>query len=54
MIAGMAINIGTPFLLHRGPSLKVDGHVDPHLLTPATPGQVPQAAMAPAGRSTRD
>jgi len=24
--------VGTPFLLHRGPSLKVDAQVDPNLL----------------------
>ncbi len=54
MVVGMSINIGTPFLLHRGPSLKVDAQVDPNLLTPAAPGQVPQAAMAPAGQSTQD
>jgi len=26
--------IGTPFLLHRGPSRKVDTQVDPHLVVP--------------------
>jgi glutamate:GABA antiporter len=54
MIAGMSINIGTPFLLHRGPSLKADAQVDPNLPTPNAAGQVPQAAMAPAGQSTQD
>jgi hypothetical protein len=30
--------VGTPFLLHRGPSLKVDGQVDPNLVVPGTKG----------------
>jgi hypothetical protein len=39
MVAGMSINIGTPFLLHRGPSLKADAQVDPNLPTPNAAGQ---------------
>ncbi len=35
MVFGMIIIIGTPFLLHRGPSLKSDARIDPNLLTPA-------------------
>jgi len=31
MMVGMLAIIGTPFLLHRGPSLKSDGQVDPRL-----------------------
>jgi amino acid transporter len=31
MAFGMLVIIGTPFLLHRGPSLKADGQVDPGL-----------------------
>jgi hypothetical protein len=53
MVVGMTINLGTPFLLHRGPSLKAATQPDPGLLTPATPGQVPLAAMSPAGQSTQ-
>jgi glutamate:GABA antiporter len=37
MAVGMIAIVGTPFLLHRGPSLKVDGQVDPHLLDPDAP-----------------
>jgi len=36
MAVGMIIIVGTPFLLHRGPSLKVDGQVDPGLGEPGT------------------
>ena len=35
MAVGMIAIVGTPFLLHRGPSLKVDGQVDPGLADPA-------------------
>ena len=31
MAVGMIAIVGTPFLLHRGPSLKADGQVDPGL-----------------------
>jgi hypothetical protein len=34
MAVGMIIIVGTPFLLHRGPSLTVDSRVDPHLAGP--------------------
>jgi hypothetical protein len=34
MAVGMIIIVGTPFLLHRGPSLKIDGQVDPNLAEP--------------------
>jgi hypothetical protein len=30
--------VGTPFLLHRGPSLKGDSQVDPGLAGPEEPG----------------
>jgi amino acid transporter len=33
MAFGMIAIIGTPFLLHRGPSLKSDAYADPHLLS---------------------
>jgi glutamate:GABA antiporter len=36
MAFGMIAIIGTPFLLHRGPSLKVDAQVDPNLVVPGT------------------
>jgi hypothetical protein len=36
MAVGMIIIVGTPFLLHRGPSLKIDGQVDPGLAEPGT------------------
>jgi glutamate:GABA antiporter len=36
MAVGMIAIVGTPFLLHRGPSLKIDGQVDPHLADPGT------------------
>jgi amino acid transporter len=36
MAVGMIVIVGTPFLLHRGPSLKVDGQVDPGLAEPGT------------------
>jgi len=54
MAFGMLVIIGTPFLLHRGPSLKTDARPDPGLLAPATPGQIPQPAMAPAGQGSPD
>jgi hypothetical protein len=54
MAFGMLAIIGTPFLLHRGPSLKTDARPDPGLLAPATPGRVPQPAMAPAGQGSPD
>ncbi len=38
MAFGMIVIIGTPFLLHRGPSLKSDAQADPHLLAPAGRG----------------
>jgi glutamate:GABA antiporter len=38
MAFGMIAIVGTPFLLHRGPSLKVDGQVDPNLVVPGTKG----------------
>ena len=38
MAVGMIAIIGTPFLLHRGPSLKVDARVDPNLVVPGTKG----------------
>ncbi len=34
MAFGMLVIVGTPFLLHRGPSLKADSQVDPHLAGP--------------------
>ena len=34
MAFGMLVIVGTPFLLHRGPSLKADSQVDPGLATP--------------------
>ena len=37
---GVLVIIGTPFLLHRGPSLKVDARVDPNLPAPGTFGGV--------------
>jgi hypothetical protein len=40
MAFGMIAIIGTPFLLHRGPSLKVDAQVDPNLVAPRTHGGV--------------
>jgi glutamate:GABA antiporter len=40
MAFGMIAVIGTPFLLHRGPSLKVDAQVDPNLLAAETPERV--------------
>jgi glutamate:GABA antiporter len=35
MVVGMAVNITTPFLLHRGASLKTDAQADPQLLATA-------------------
>jgi glutamate:GABA antiporter len=35
MVVGMGVNIATPFILHRGRSLKSDAQVDPQLLTAA-------------------
>jgi antitoxin (DNA-binding transcriptional repressor) of toxin-antitoxin stability system len=46
MAFGMLAIIGTPFLLHRGPSLKTDAQPDPGLLTPAGGG-------IPAGQRLR-
>jgi glutamate:GABA antiporter len=40
MAFGMIAIIGTPFLLHRGPSLKVDAQVDPNLVVPDTQTEV--------------
>jgi len=40
MVFGMLAIIGTPFLLHRGPSLKTDAQPDPNLRTPVAVGQV--------------
>ncbi len=40
MAFGMIAIIGTPFLLHRGPSLKVDAQVDPNLVVPGKQGQM--------------
>ena len=37
MAFGMIAIIGTPFLLHRGPSLKSDTREDPNLVIPGTP-----------------
>ncbi len=34
MAFGMLVIVGTPFLLHRGPSLKTDSQVDPYLAGP--------------------
>lgn len=31
LVLGMILIVGTPFLLHRGPSLHVDTHADPNL-----------------------
>jgi glutamate:GABA antiporter len=36
MAIGMIAIVGTPFLLHRGPSLKTDAQVDPNLVVPGT------------------
>jgi amino acid transporter len=36
MAFGMIAIIGTPFLLHRGPSLKHDGQADPNLVSSGT------------------
>jgi len=36
MAFGMIAIIGTPFLLHRGPSLKSDTREDPNLVIPGT------------------
>ena len=44
MAVGMIIIVGTPFLLHRGPSLMVDGQLDPNLIEPGPQEQTgPQA-----------
>ena len=40
MVFGMIVIVGTPFLLHRGPSLRSDAQEDPHLLAASTPGRV--------------
>jgi glutamate:GABA antiporter len=40
MAFGMLVIIGTPFLLHRGPSRKTDTQVDPNLVAPGTHGGV--------------
>jgi glutamate:GABA antiporter len=39
MAFGMIAVIGTPFILHRGPSAKADTQADPNLLTPETAGE---------------
>ena len=39
MAFGMIAIIGTPFLLHRGPSLKSDTREDPNLVIPGTQGR---------------
>jgi glutamate:GABA antiporter len=39
MVFGMIAIIGTPFLLHRGPSLTVDAQEDPNLLGPVAAGE---------------
>jgi glutamate:GABA antiporter len=39
MAFGMIAVIGTPFILHRGPSVKADTQADPNLLTPETAGE---------------
>lgn len=36
MVVGMSINIATPFILHRGQSLKVDAQSDPGLVAADT------------------
>jgi glutamate:GABA antiporter len=33
MVTGMTVNLATPFLLHRGRSLKTDARTDPNLVT---------------------
>ena len=40
MAVGMIAIIGTPFLLHRGPSLTVDAQEDPSLVAADALGQV--------------
>ncbi|MBV9207094.1 MAG: amino acid permease [Actinobacteria bacterium] len=40
MVVGMSINLATPFLLHRGQSLKVDAQADPGLVAQDTPSGV--------------
>ena len=40
MAFGMIAIVGTPFLLHRGPSLRSNAQKDPHLLAASTPGRV--------------
>jgi glutamate:GABA antiporter len=52
MVVGMTINLGTPFLLHRGPSVKVDTQADPELVGSAAPA-VPAGAADPAVSGTR-
>jgi hypothetical protein len=42
MAFGMIVIIGTPFLLHRGPSRKADAQADPGLL--AQRGPVPEVS----------
>jgi glutamate:GABA antiporter len=39
MVFGMIAIIGTPFLLHRGPSVKFDVQADPNLLGPVATGE---------------
>ena len=39
MAFGMIAIVGTPFLLHRGPSLKVDAQADPNLLGSVASGE---------------
>jgi amino acid transporter len=38
MVVGMGVNIATPFLLHRGASLKTDAQADPQLVAAAAGG----------------
>ena len=38
MVFGMIVIVGTPFLLHRGPSLKSDAQPDPNLLASSMVG----------------
>ena len=49
MAFGMIAIIGTPFLLHRGPSLKSDTQEDPNLVTPEPQKghEMPSSALLP-------
>ncbi len=49
MAFGMIAIVGTPFLLHRGSSLKADAQADPNLLAPSTVGE--PAVAGPVGHS---